>query len=61
MAQKLEDVVLTLELGVNDINTVLAALAKQPLEQVVTTWAKIKQSAEAQLAELDIEQQAAND
>lgn len=58
MAQKIEEVVLTLDLSVQDINAVLAALAKQPLENVVATWAKIKQSAEAQLAELDIEQPA---
>ena len=56
MAQKIEDVVLTLELSVVEVNAVLSALAKQPLEQVVGAWAKIKQTAEAQLAAMEIEQ-----
>jgi hypothetical protein len=61
MAQKIEDVVLTLELGVAEVNVILASLAKQPLESVVAVWAKVKQVAEAQLAEMDIEDQSAND
>ena len=54
-----KDVMLTLELSIEDVNLVLTGLGKIPLESSVGTWAKIKQSAEAQLAELDIEQPAA--
>lgn len=54
MTVKNEDV-LTLELTVEEVNTVLTALSKQPLESVIGIWAKIKQDAEAQLSVLNAE------
>lgn len=54
MTVKNEDI-LTLELTVEEVNVVLTALAKQPLESVVGIWAKIKQDAEAQLSVLNAE------
>jgi len=56
MAQKNEDVVLSFELSVQDVNIILSSLAKQPLEQVLSVWANIKQVAESQLANIDIKQ-----
>ena len=62
MAEKIENVVLTLELSVADVNTILTTLADRPLKEVVSVWAKVKQSAESQLASMELEQEpAAND
>lgn len=62
MAEKIEDVTLQFELSVQEVNQVLQALGKLTLEESVGTWAKIKQTAEAQLAEKDIEKdESAND
>lgn len=47
----MEDVVLKFELSVSEVNQVLVALGKMPLEESVAVWAKIKQSAEIQIAE----------
>jgi len=41
---------ITLELTVNETQTVLQALAKLPFEQVADAWFKIKNVAEQQLA-----------
>ena len=49
------DVVLKLELSVNEVNIILMGLGKLPLESSVSTWAKIKQSAESQIKDLGIE------
>ena len=54
---KIEEVVLKHEFSVAEVNTILSALAKQPLEEVVSVWAKVKQVAEGQLAELNLEQE----
>lgn len=63
MEQDVKDVVLKLELTVEEVNLILTGLGKMPLENSVSTWAKIKQVAEAQLAEqgVEIPQQAANE
>lgn len=45
--------ILLLELPVSLINVVLAALAKQPLEQVIEAFSAVKQQADAGLAELE--------
>lgn len=47
----MEDLVLKFDLTVAETNQVLIALGKMPLEESVAVWAKIKQSAEAQIAE----------
>lgn len=61
MAQKIEDVIITLELSVVEVNTILTSLSKQPLESVVSVWAKVKRDAEAQLAAIELEQPPANE
>jgi hypothetical protein len=39
------------ELSVNDINIIFAGLGKLPMEAVVELWMRLKQQAEAQVAE----------
>lgn len=51
----MEDKVVTLELSVNEINLILASMAKQPLETVLNTYLKIKNSAEEQLNKSTVE------
>lgn len=41
---------LKLELTVQEVNTIMAALGKMPLESVVDVWAKIRAQCEPQLA-----------
>lgn len=42
---------LKIELTVNEINIIMAALGKMPLESVVDVWAKIRAQCEPQLAQ----------
>ena len=50
MEQKVKmDQTVKIELTVNQINTVLAALAKQPLEVVLDTFIEIRTQAESQV------------
>lgn len=41
---------LTINLSVGEVQTILAAIAKQPFEQVADLFFKLKQQAEQQLA-----------
>lgn len=50
MEQKVKmDQKVKIELTVNQINTVLAALAKQPLEVVLDTFSEVRTQAESQV------------
>lgn len=50
--KKEENKVVTLtNLSVDDINTILVALSKLPLEAVLGVWGKVKTQAEEQLKE----------
>lgn len=42
---------LKIELSINEINIIMAALGKMPLESVVDVWAKIRAQCEPQLKE----------
>lgn len=46
---------LKLELSVNEINVIMAALGKMPLETVVDVWAKIRGQCEPQIAAQQVE------
>jgi len=41
----------TIQLTVAEVNLILKALSKLPLEEVITTFVKVKQSAEEQFKE----------
>ena len=43
--------ILKFEFSVDETNFLLAVLGKQPLEVSLALWSKIKQSAEAQMAQ----------
>lgn len=44
---------LKIELTVQEVNTIMAALGKMPLEAVVDVWAKIRGQCEPQLAQAE--------
>ena len=62
MAEKIEDLIIKLELSVNDVNTVLASLNK-PIEPILNVINTIKEQGDRQVAEFQEEQakQSAND
>jgi hypothetical protein len=45
----MNDLKITLEVSVNDVNGLLAGLGKLPLESAVDLWARVKSQAEAQI------------
>jgi len=51
MKKEKAQVVTLTNLSVDDVNTILVALSKLPLEAVLNVWGKVKSQAEEQLKE----------
>ena len=57
MEEQVNNVELTIQLSVPEINVILRSLGKHPFEEIAALIQKIKQQGEVQLAELQQQQQ----